>query len=100
MLEHVCNVVTQFIYHDARLFFQLGTHEVVLSEEELETHTIAAWKHGKIRVGENMHQTRHLHCVSITVFWFRIFDCEYDCRLLSLWVLYAHCFLDKVAPNA
>eukprot|EP00250_Pteridium_aquilinum_P004034 c14284_g1_i1 orf=410-1861(+) len=40
------------------ILMQIGSHRAILSEEELETHTIAAWKVEKIRLTDTM-QRRH-----------------------------------------
>ena len=49
--------------------FQLGNHGSNLTEEELETHTIAAWKEGKSHIngeigGNGRPYARHLIHVS------------------------------------
>lgn len=38
--------------HD--LLFQLGNHGSNLAEEELETHTIASWKEGKLHLNRQI----------------------------------------------
>lgn len=62
---------------------QLGTHGSNLTEEELETHTIAAWKEGKAHISRQydgsgrpyprpLVQVRfsELHCTAITTDFF------------------------------
>ena len=43
---------------------QIQTQQAILSEEELETHTIAAWKQGKNHVTNVSDSTGPLHYVS------------------------------------
>ncbi|MCO5608708.1 hypothetical protein L7F22_062922 [Adiantum nelumboides] len=45
------------------ILMQIGSHRAILSEEELETHTIAAWKAEKIRLTDAIQRRHPLHYV-------------------------------------
>lgn len=45
------------------ILMQIGSHRAILSKEELETHTIAAWKAEKIRLSDSIQRRHSFHYV-------------------------------------
>lgn len=91
----ICTFI-QFNMHD--LLIQLGNHGSNLTEEELETHTIAAWKEGKLHHNRQINGNGRSYprqLIHVSAIWDAI--CKYNSikDKFFLLQLYYYCLLNR-----